>query len=154
MLPDRFFLRFFRLGTRLITRGSKLQVLYLTSAAHHSPLWSRRPKVSVKLAGSQGLWRPWRGDSFFNGERVLHLQGHLTMAESRMVPIQWGIPANRYLLLECELAVLPCWFPRVSRTLLTSTRCTSQSLIIAAGLRDADRSPLGFVRLSKGSKCW
>jgi len=34
---------------------------------------------------------------FFDGERVLHLQGHLTMAES--------ILANRYLLFECELAL-------------------------------------------------
>ena len=46
---------------------------------------------------------------------------------------------NRYLLLECELAVLPCWFPRVSRTLLTSKHHTFHNLVIAAGLRDADR---------------
>ena len=51
---------------------------------------------------------------FFDGERVLHLQGHLTMAES--------ILANRYLLIECELALkLVCTLCLLQRiTLLTA----------------------------------
>jgi len=35
------------------------------------------------------------------------------MAESHLVAVQWGNLAIRYLLLECQLAVLPCWLPRV-----------------------------------------
>jgi len=108
---------------------------------------------------------------FFNGERVLDLQGHLTMAESHLVAVQWGILANRYLLIKCKLAVLPCWlqhvhvhfaflnasyfslvsFPDPQLTRLTEglgTRLTSHSLIIATGLRDADRNPLGSRRSS------
>ena len=87
---------------------------------------------------------------FVDGNRVLHLQEHLTNAESPLVAMQCGILANRYLLLECELAVLPCWLQLVACTLLTTMRCTSHSLVIVAGLRDADRSPLGSGRSSKG----
>ena len=58
---------------------------------------------------------------FFDGERVLHLQGHLTMTESRLVAVQWGILVNCYLLLECDLAVLPCWVPHVAHTLLNTS---------------------------------
>jgi len=90
---------------------------------------------------------------FLNGDKVLYLLGHLTMAESRLVAVKLGILANHYVLFKCELAVLPCWLPRVVHTLLTSTRHTSHSLVIAAGLRVADRSLLGSGRSSKGWKC-
>ena len=43
--------------------------------------------------------------------------------------------ANHYPLLECELAVLPCWLPCVVVTLLTSTHHAFHCLIITARLR-------------------
>ena len=62
------------------------------------------------------------------------------MVESHLV----AILVNCYLLLEHQLAVLPCWLPRVVRILLTSLHRTSHSLVIATGLRDVDRSLLGL----------
>ena len=56
---------------------------------------------------------------------------------------------HRYLLLECELAVLPC---SMRHAHFTSARGTSRSLVIAAGLRDAVRSPLRSGRLFEGWK--
>lgn len=53
---------------------------------------------------------------------------------------------NHYPLLGCEPAVFPSWLSRVARTLLTSTRPTSHSLIFATRLMDADRG-LGHPNL-------
>jgi len=67
--------------------------------------------------------------SWCNTERVLHLQGHLTMAENHPVAMQWGILADRFPLLGCEpfLLLFPSWLPCVTCTWYTSTCRTSRT---------------------------
>jgi len=87
---------------------------------------------------------------FLNGERVLHLQGHLTMTESRLV----AILAKCYLLLKCQLAVLSCRLACVACILLTSMHHTSHTQPCyhhrAKGCR---QESAGSGRLSEGRKC-
>ena len=76
----------------------------------------------------------------------LHLDSQLLwkMMNSCLFAVQWGILANRCLLLGCELGIFPLGLLCV--TFLTA----SMASFIAAGLTDADRGPLGSGRPSKG----